>query len=559
MQQPHKQVFCLIAIITLITGPALGQEVERDHGPYRTFPYLVSPSDSSLVLNWFTESPTGGYVTLKSQRCLEKPVELSSVPQAVDILSYSDAELEDSSEFTDMFANVNYKHSVQLDSLKRGCMYSYTVEQNSRTYEAQFSMPPVSGSDDAVRFITFADSETDLSGRTTHRPWVPGAQAPESTGRPDSIDTYLLTEAEGFQRNLDAISERSPNFLLLSGDIVQGGGYQRAWDEFFFHTAGKFGNVLSSVPILPAIGNWENTGGAYGGYEPEAIARGRRKFQTYFDAPSNNNRDYRGFYYRIDYGPITVLTLDSSNGLPDSTDQDTNININNATYPGSDLPDINPGSEQWQWVEAQLRDARQKEQVIFVQFHHPPYTAGWHSLPLTAEGSAGQSGVPMRAYTPLFKTYGVVAVFSGHNESFERSVVEGIHFYDVGIAGDGFGFPLDRRNRQYSWWNDFLNNVPRVEAIADEFSNPHQAWVAHHDAPEHWNGSQLIDGGKHYGHLEVNVNPQPNGDYAIRLTPVYIFPVTNSDGVVVDSERRTYKDEVNLIYNSGTGEVVGSE
>jgi hypothetical protein len=100
-------------------------------------------------------------------------------------------------------------------------------------------------------------------------------------------------------------------------------------------------------------------------------------------------------------------------------------------------------------AKTQLRDARRKGQVIFVQFHHPPYSAGWHSLPLTMQGSSGQSGVPMRAYTPLFDEYGVAAVFSGHNESFEHSVVQGIHFYDVGVAGDGFGIPLDSTNARY--------------------------------------------------------------------------------------------------------------
>jgi hypothetical protein len=559
MNHPYSLLFCLTAFLTLLTDPALGQEVERDHDVFRVFPYLVSPTDSSVVLNWFTESTDRGYVKLKSQQCLEESLDLSSDPQPEEILSYSDAEMEDSSEFPDMFANANYKHSVQLADLEPGCQYSYTVSQSNRTYEAQFSTPPVANSDDSIRFITFADSETDMNGRSTHRFWMPGAQAPQSTGRPDSIDTYLLTEAEGFQRNLEVISERSPNFLLLSGDIVQGGGYQRAWDEFFFHTAGKFSNVLSSVPILPAIGNWENTGGAYGGYDPEAVARGRGKFQAYFDAPPNNNSNYRGFYYRIDYGPITMLTLDSSNGLPDSTDQDTNINLNDATYPGSDLPDINPGSDQWRWVEAQLSDARMNEQVIFVQFHHPPYTSGWHSLPLTLEGSSGQSGVPMKAYTPLFKTYGVVAVFSGHNESFERSIVDGIHFYDVGVAGDGFGFPLDSGNRQYSWWDDFLSNAPRVERIAHEFNNPYREWVAHHDAPEKWSGSQLVDGGKHYGHLEVNVKPRSGREYEIRLTPVYVFPITDADGMVVGSERRIYEDEVTIRYDSSTGAVVGGE
>ncbi|NBB87830.1 MAG: metallophosphoesterase [Bacteroidetes bacterium] len=547
----------LVASLLLVPFQAIGQERERAHDTFRVFPYLVSPADSSVVINWFTESSAPGRVTLRSAQCLKAHRVHTSTPQATEVLSYSDAERADRAQFPDMFSSQNYKHSVTVEGLVPGCAYSYAVEQSGTTYKNRFHTPPPPGSEEPIRFITFADSETGPKGRSTRRRWIPGAQAVGSTGRPDSIDTYLLTEAEGFQRNLDVIAEREPDFLLISGDIVQGGGYQRAWDEFFFHMAGQFDNILSSVPLVPALGNWENSGGAYGGYDPDAIARGRRKFQAYFNAPANNNPDYRNYYYRIDYGPVTVLTLDSSNGLPDSTDQDTNVNINLATYPGDDLPDINPGSDQWRWAEAQLQDARREGQVIFVQFHHPPYSAGWHSLPLTMPGSSGQSGVPMRAYTPLFEQHGVAAVFAGHNESFEHSVVNGIHFYDVGVAGDGFGIPLDTMNAQYAWWDDLLNARPAMKKLSGAFENSHQVWVAHHDAPEHWRGAQLIDGGKHYGHLEVNVQPQPDGTYAVRMTPVYVFPVTGADGKVGPSERRVYDDVVSFTYDAGSGQIVG--
>jgi hypothetical protein len=198
--------------------------------------------------------------------------------------------------------------------------------------------------------------------------------------------------------------------MLLAGDIVQGGGYQRAWDEFFFHTAGKWGDLMGRVPLIAALGNWECFGARNGGYDPEAIHASRRKFLAYFDGPANANPDHQNAYHRIDYGPVTVITLDSSNGLPDNTDADTNRNIDAALYPGRDLPDINPGSDQWRWCDAQLRDARKTGQIVLVQFHHIPYSSGGHSLPLTAPGSSGQAGLPMRAYTPMFAKYGALPI-----------------------------------------------------------------------------------------------------------------------------------------------------
>ncbi len=504
MRLPATLIFCCIA--------------QFGFNQFRVYPYLLEPTEEGIRLTWFTESRQAGILKLVEKGKIDTLI-FSSSPKEMPQLLYSPLEESERKDFPDMFANLNVKHTINIQNLHPNSSYTYAVEQGTERFEASFSTAPRAGNQKPIEFITLADSETDPDGRAIFRKWVPGKQHPKSTGRPDPIQQYPLTESEGFKANLKAIQAFNPAFILLSGDLVQGGGYQRAWDEFFFHTAGKFDQPLSSIPLIPAIGNWENFGARNGGYAPQAIAASRAKYQAYFDAPPNNNPNYQNYYYRIDYGPITILTLDSSNGLPDSTDMDTNININLAEYPGNDLPDINEGSDQWNWTKAQLEDARSTGQIIFIQFHHIPYSSGGHSLPLTTENSSGQAGIPMRAYQPMFKENGVVAVFCGHNESLEHSIVEGIHYWDVGIAGDGLGFSVDdldpRRN------------------------NPYREFVAHQDAPELWNGLQLIDGGKHYGHLRVSVIPSAGGTQ-IKMEPFHIFPVMNENGKVIKTEVRTY-------------------
>ena len=133
--------------------------------------------------------------------------------------------------------------------------------------------------------------------------------------------------------------------------------------------------------------------------------------------------------------------------------------------------------------------------------------------------------------------YGVDAVFNGHDEMYEHSVVPGmeilpggrerkhdIHFFDVGIGGDGLRGPV--------------HDVP----------NPYRVFLADSDAPEVWSPQGvLIDGGKHYGHLEVNVGRDEQGRWQARMDPVYIFPVMQAeDGRVVRFERRVYADPVTL-------------
>ena len=130
--------------------------------------------------------------------------------------------------------------------------------------------------------------------------------------------------------------------------------------------------------------------------------------------------------------------------------------------------------------------------------------------------------------------YGVDAVFSGHDEMFERSELHGnertidglesphvIHFYDVGIGGDGLRGPQTGLH------------------------NPHQAFLAHTHAPEVWQDSVLIDGGKHYGHLEVDILPARDGRWQAVMKPVTCSPYSIHNTITF-SERRLYDDIVAL-------------
>ncbi|MFP4440898.1 MAG: metallophosphoesterase [Chloroflexaceae bacterium] len=522
-------------------------EFSLSESPFRVEPYLQNPAADGITITWFTEDELAGTLTI-SGGGLAEPRTLTSTPELREELTYSELELSEIGDFPDMFANRNYKHSLRVSDLMPGTTYDYAVTVGDTTIESTFTTAPTADTDEPIRFIVFADAETDPVGRTNKRDWgnsaeAPAAQAPDSTGRPADLpqdssgrDLYLATEQAGYANNLAIVKERAPDFLLMAGDLVQGGGYQRAWDEFFYHNAGKFDNPLSHFPLLPALGNWENFGARNGGYAPEAVFAARQKYKAYFDAPPNNNPDYQDQYYRIDYGPVTIITLDSSNGLPDGerasreglppSDNDTQENVRVDTYPGDDLADFNPGSDQWNWAEEQLQDARAQGQIIFVQFHHVPYSSGVHGFPMSSPNSSGQGGTPMRVYAPLFEQYGVVAVFSGHSEFFERSLVNGVHYYDVGVAGDGLRGPV----------------APELAAE----SNPFSQWTAHYDEPELWQGNRLISGGKHYGHVEVNIVPAGSGGFDITLTPVHAFPVINDMFEVTAWERRAYNDEIQI-------------
>ena len=462
--------------------------------------------------------------------------------------------------------SVPYKHSVRVTGLSPNTEYQYSVSLDgnlvSPLFQSKLKTAPVGN--ETVKFAVYADSEAEPESSLNKRLWTnPGVERPswiETDG--NGQERYLLNQTDGYRENLAAIATFDPDFVLIAGDLVESGGEQRDWDEFWRHNAGGVAiqdrisgtyaatGLASSTPILPALGNHENFGGpgVLGRYDQDIVVEGlgtvsatnfaTDKYLTYFEVPSNGAVDipitledeskHDGRYYRLDYGQVTLITLDSSDGEAHQSSQDTSVFI----LPEANAPDFNPGSRQFQWAQAQLAEAQSLGQTIFVQFHHAPYSSGLHGLPL--EFGDRQSSVPMQVYSPLFEQYDVTAVFSGHDEMYEHSVVNGVHYYDIGIGGDGLRGPL--------------TTTP---------TNPYQTFLAHDDAPERWidtNGDgeidRLCEGGKHYGHLQVEVSFKADGSLEkATFTPAYVLPQTNSLGEVIGFETQTYND-IQIIDNS---------
>ena len=484
---------------------------------FRVHPYVQNPTSEAMTIRWLSQSPSAGTVTVQVSG---EPKVFSSTPALAKALEYNPFKPEPGDA-----KPAPYLHSVRVTGLQPNCVYEYSVKQDGQEAASRFRTAP--GRDTPVRLVVYSDSETEPESSTTPPVAWP---APPQHNRPEGLVNYVVNQTTGYIENLNLMASREPHLILVVGDLVETGGEQRDWDEFWRHNAGEYGQIASSVPILPSLGNHENYAGPGGGYSADGADFSTAKFRTYFEVPNNQAQqpEHQGRYYRVDYGPLTLITVDSSDGLPHQTAADTNHNLS-----GSQAPDFNPGSEQYCWLEAQLADARQHSRFVFVQFHHTMYGSGPHSIPFGQPNFSGQSGIAMRVLQPLFFRYGVTAVFSGHDELLERSEVTGteilpdgsqhphtISFYDVGIGGDGLRGP------------------------SNGFDNPFRKFLAHDDVPEVWDGKRLVSGGKHYGHLEVNLAPNSAGKWEAIITPVYAFPLMNADGQVTGWERREYADKV---------------
>ncbi|MBN7816196.1 T9SS type A sorting domain-containing protein [Algoriphagus pacificus] len=556
--------------------------------PFRIYPYLQFYNQGKVQITWFSNSLTSSSIKVlddAGNTILSKSVEGKSMPE----LYYTNAEknqvLVGLEQGSWIGSEESFKYQVQI-TLPPNKAITYTVELGGQSFSSEFKSPPSRDNWDKIRFFALADSETDPRGRVTNRAWYPGTPlfrpittVPElwkqkfgsTVEQGIELPNYMLTEEVGYAENLKIINNRNPDFIVMPGDLVQGAGYLPGWDEFFRQNAGEKGKGLSKYAIIPALGNWESYGAINGGYGTNERGAflpvlSRSRFHAYFETPVEDPlQKHRQSYFRADYGPITVLTIDSSNGTPDQTaadfegqtklkgkeytvpGTDTQENYTESQYKGAggnDLSSFGPGSAQYEWLESNLKEANESGQLIFVQYHHIAFSSGEHGVPLNHELSIGQVGTPLRVLNPLLEQYGVIAVFSGHDELFERSFVDedgdgkGIMYYDVGVAGDGM------RGEKRDWLGNPLNTLDY---------NPYRKWTADQSEPEIWDTSGanpvLVDGGKHYGHLEVNLEKISEGSdqfALINFTPVYAFPVLDQNYNLVKVERRVYKDEIQL-------------
>lgn len=457
-----------------------------------------------MTIRWLSDSNVAGTFTMTGPG---GPIELVSNPSQATTLGYNPFGVEPGGPHPAL----PYLHTVRVTGLNPGGSYNYSVNQNGSIFNSTLQTSPAA--DQAVRFMVFADSETEPESTGLRSDWA----LPTGVTRPAMYNDgkYVVDQTIGLQQNLAVMGSRNPNFIAVAGDLVESGGEQRDWDEFWNHFAGDYGSLAGRVPLIAAPGNHENFGGpgALGGYSTAPSNFASDKFITYFEAQPNGatNPKHNTRYHRLDYGKVTLITLDSGNGGTQGTANDTNHLLN-----ASNVPDYAPGSEQYNWTVAQLADAKADGQIVFVQFHHVPYSVGPHGWP--AGAGDNQSGVPMRLYSELFEDNDVAAVINGHDEMYEHSIVNGVHYIDTGSAGDGLRGPVAG------------------------LTNPYQVFLAHDDAPEVWSGNQLVSGGKHYGHMEVNVTPLPNGQWQVELLPVYVFPLMNAAGQITGWERRVYDD-----------------
>src|SRR5690606_38222401 len=253
-------------------------------------------------------------------------------------------------------------HEVVIDGLQSGRRYRYSVECGGRVAGGEFITAPDSNAPYAC--VVVGAARSNAGARRTV---------------------------------IERVRREVPDFLIGTGDMVDVGGREEEWQQFFDLER----DLLAENVLFPSLGNHDRQG------------RGRTadNYRKYFSLPENSPDPER--YFAFTYGSARFLILDS--------------NAHSFAL-----------SDQTEWIEQQLQAARLDPQIrhIFVSMHHPPFSVSLHG---------GQDEL-REAWTPLFEKYQVAAVFSGHDHVYSRAEKNGVRYF---VSGGG-GAPLYPRKSRSS-------------------------------------------------------------------------------------------------------------
>jgi len=274
------------------------------------------------------------------------------------------------------------QHEVALDGLDTDTEYFYRLESNGESL----------GNQDVFGFRT----APEIGVSVPFRFWVVGDSG---TGNTPQYEVKYAMQ--------DAVGADMPHLFVHVGDMAYNDGTDSEFTDHFFE---PYAEVLSSVPVWPALGNHE----------------GRTSFSSsqsgpYFDGYILPTQGENGglasgteAYYSFDYANVHFVALDSYHSPKE------------------------PGDAMLLWLAADLAATTQDWIVAF--WHHPPYTKGTHDSDVESHHIAMRENV-----VPILEAAGVDLVLGGHSHIYERSfLVDGAYETPTsssGIVDGGDGDP----------------------------------------------------------------------------------------------------------------------
>lgn len=291
-------------------------------------PYLTNSTKDGLDIVWETDRAADFVVEYGTKLPLDKKIEVKDIS--------TESELGDKA----------FIYKVSLSGLNTETPYFYNIKAVDRKANKMES-----------GVLTFATAVKDSSSYSFS---IIG----DTEARPHISD-----------RTSKLIWGERPNFVLLVGDLTDGGFKEQKFEWNYEYFAG-ITQIASRVPIYPVAGNGEADLFWFNQYHP-AIPRGG--------------------YYKFSYGNADFFMLNSN-----------------------EEKEFAPGGAQYIWLEKELKASTAKWK--FVAHHHAPYSADEDDYGDSWSGTSQQGDVAIRKIVPLYEKYGVDMVFFGHLHTYQRTL-----------------------------------------------------------------------------------------------------------------------------------------
>lgn len=241
----------VVALVLLVASPAAAQEL-------RIQPYVQDATPSSAWILWETTDGEESRVEWGATAALGTTA--TGTAQA----SIGAARV----------------HEVALTGLAPATRYHYRVHTGAAASEVfHFTTPPARDAEVTFRMIAVSDMQNDAANPDVYR---------------DIIHRGILDFAASEFAPLpdDAIA-----FVLVPGDLVDDGLEHESWRTEFFDPGA---DLMSYVPFYPVLGNHEHNSEHY---------------YRYFHLPEHGGESDPERWWRMDYGNVRVIGLDSDLGL----------------------------------------------------------------------------------------------------------------------------------------------------------------------------------------------------------------------------------------------------
>lgn len=201
-------------------------------------------------------------------------------------------------------------------------------------------------------------------------------------------DPQVFEEAhvKSYQETLQIIDQMNPNFICITGDIVNNSweGYTPNLEQWEWAITEQ--ETLRNYSVMSVAGNHEAA--AY-------------DFTSRYHFPYAEGQDLStGGYYSFDYHNIHFVALNTNDSCADAQ------NLRGLS------------TTQLHWLENDLKQAQDAPWKI-VMLHKGLYDAGGHCSNL--EGTDGDIALIREQLTPLFDQYEVDLVLQGHDHLYSRS------------------------------------------------------------------------------------------------------------------------------------------